>query len=147
MRSEDSGEDNKWGTFDRQIVLQKSTEETHANLIADIVGHPKGAPSVAELKHMNPSLNENEVRNHLRELRKEGIVEDLEFEPAKSARDFPYKFYRITKKARRLFDDNGLFPEEAWQRQYEDVEKTQDVRRIENMPRSTASTDETFAEE
>jgi DNA-binding transcriptional ArsR family regulator len=127
--------------FDRWIALRKSTDEARANLIADIVGHPKGAPSVAELDYMNPSLGEDAVRNHLQELREAGVVEELVVEPGKRVRGYPYKFYRITDEARSLFDDNGLFPEDAWRRQYERVEKTTDVREIEKMPRPTESTE------
>ena len=36
-----------------------------ANIIADIVGHPKGAPSVEELDYKNPSLSEDAIRRHL----------------------------------------------------------------------------------
>lgn len=128
--------------FDRWIALRKSTDEARANLIADIVGHPKGAPSVAELDYMNPSLGEDAVRNHLQELREAGLVEELVVEPGNRVRGYPYKFYRITDEARSLFDDNGLFPEDAWRRQYERVEKTTDVREIEKMPRPTVSTEE-----
>jgi hypothetical protein len=34
-----------------------------------------------------------------------------------------------------LFDRNGLFPEQAWTRQYESVTKTQRIREVETMPR------------
>ena len=142
MRPEIEGADESAKGFDIWIALRKSTDEARANLIADIVGHPKGAPSVAELDYMNPSLGEDSVRNHLKELREAGVVEELVVEPGKRIRGYPYKFYRITDEARRLFDDNGLFPEEAWRRQYERVEKTTEVREIEKMPRPTASTEE-----
>lgn len=51
---------------DAWLALQRATDEPRANLVADIVGHPKGAPSVAELEYMNPSLDEGAIRQHPR---------------------------------------------------------------------------------
>jgi hypothetical protein len=42
---------------------------------------------------------------------------------------------QITEAARTLFDQKGLFPREAWQRQYAVVEKTARIRDVEQMPR------------
>lgn len=50
-------------------------------------------------------------------------------------RGFPYKFYRLTDAARALFDRNGLFPVDAWQRQYDRVQKTPEITELEAMPR------------
>jgi hypothetical protein len=58
----DSGPDEG---FDSWAALQKATDEPRANLIADIVGHPTGAPSVPELDHTNPSLGTDAIRRHL----------------------------------------------------------------------------------
>jgi|GEM_PF-836177 len=147
MRPRSAEENDGSDGFDRWIALRKSTDEARANLIADIVGHPKGAPSVAELDYMNPSLGEDAVRNHLRELREADVIEELVVETGKRIRGYPYKFYRITEEARRLFDDNSLFPEDAWRRQYERVEKSTEVKEMETMPRPELSTDKTTDEE
>lgn len=122
-------------TQDAWLALQRATDEPRANLIADIVGHPKGAPSVAELAHTNPSLDEDAIRRHLSVLQDVNIVEELVVEPGDRVRGFPYKFYTITEEARKLFDENGLFPRESWQRQYSRVEKTPEIREVEEMPR------------
>lgn len=140
MRPEGVEEGDKEDGLNSWIALRKSTDEARANLIADVVGHPKGAPSVAELDYMNPSLGEDAIRNHLRELREAGVVEELVVETGKRVRGYPYKFYRITDEARKLFDKNSLFPKEAWQRQYERVEKTNEIREIEEMPRPSPAT-------
>lgn len=121
--------------LDAWAALQKATDETRANLVADVVGHPKGAPSVAELDYMNPGLESDAIRNHLKTLRDVGVLEELEVEPGNRVRGFPYKFYRVTDEARELFDRNGLFPEEPWRRQYERVQKTGEIRELEEMPR------------
>jgi len=141
MRPESVEESGEEGGFDSWIALRKSTDEARANLIADVVGHPKGAPSVAELDYMNPSLGEDAVRNHLRELCEAEVVEELVVETGNRVRGYPYKFYRLADEARELFDENNLFPEEPWQRQYERVEKTSEIREIENMPRPSPATE------
>ncbi|WP_225335613.1 ArsR family transcriptional regulator [Halomicrobium urmianum] len=121
--------------FSEWRALQKATDKKRADILADVVGHPKGAPSVEELDYMNPPLSEDAIRRHLRTLADVGVVRECEFEPGERLRDYPYKFYALTEDARELFDRNGLFPEEAWRRQYQSVEKTPRIREIEEMPR------------
>jgi DNA-binding transcriptional ArsR family regulator len=125
-------------SFDAWRALQKATEKKRANLIADIVGHPRGKPSVEELDYMNPSLSDDAIRRHLSTLTAVGVVEVVELDTGERLRDFPYKFYGLTTEARDLFDRANLFPEDAWQRQYESVEKTARIRELERMPRPTA---------
>jgi hypothetical protein len=121
--------------FDTWAALQKSTDKQRANLIADVVGHPEGAPSVKELDYMNPSIKADAIRRHLATLQEVGVVEELVVESGNRIRGFPYKFYRITDAARDLFDRNGLFPVSAWQRQYDRVQKTAEITELEAMPR------------
>ena len=122
-------------TFDTWTALQRSTDRQRANLIADVVGHPRGAPSVKELDYMNPSLESDAIRRHLSILQDVGVVEALVIEPGERVRGYPYKFYRLTDEARTLFDQNDLFPEDAWRRQYERVQKTGEITELEEMPR------------
>ena len=135
-RERDSSTDEL--TFDEWRALQKATDEKRANIIADIVGHPNGAPSVEELDYMNPSLSEDSIRRHLSVLQDVGVVEALTLEPGDRLREFPYKFYQLTEDARKLFDKNNLFPGEAWQQEYARVEKNPRIRDLEQMPRPTA---------
>jgi predicted ArsR family transcriptional regulator len=121
--------------FDTWLALQRVTDGTRANIVADVVGHPKGAPSVDELAYTNPSLEADTVRNHLTVLAEAGVVEELTVPAGERTRGYPYKFYRLTERARELFDRNDLFPAEAWRRQYERVEKTTEIRELEAMPR------------
>ena len=121
--------------FDTWTALQKATDQTRANLIADIVGHPQGAPSVQELDYMNPELGEDAIRRHLGVLQDAGVVTELVVEPGERVRGYPYKFYRLTEEARKLFDRNDLFPAGAWRRQYARVEKTGEIAELESMPR------------
>ncbi len=126
------------GSFDSWLALQKATDEKRADILADIVGHPSGMPSVEELDYMNPPLSDDAIRRHLHTLMDVGVVREREIEPGNRLRDYPYKFYELTDAARDLFDRNGLFPEDAWRRQYQSVEKTDRVQALETMPRPDA---------
>ena len=124
--------------FDAWKALQKATDKKRADIIADIVGHPKGAPSVEELSYMNPRLSDDAIRRHLKTLEEVGVVQLLEFEPGARTGGFPYLFFELSTEARSLFDRNGLFPEDAWMRQYQSVEKTPRIRDIQAMPRPSS---------
>ncbi|RAW46472.1 ArsR family transcriptional regulator [Halorubrum sp. 48-1-W] len=121
--------------FETWTALQRATDRTRANLIADVVGHPQGAPSVRELDYMNPALGEDAIRRHLGVLQDVGVVAELVVEPGDRVRGYPYKFYQLTEQARELFDRNDLFPADAWRRQYARVEKTGEIAELEEMPR------------
>jgi DNA-binding transcriptional ArsR family regulator len=123
--------------FDTWRALQVATDTTRANLIADIVGHPRDSITVEELDYLNPALSDDTIRRHLDILQEAGVVTERALEPGERYRDYPYKFYEITDEARTLFDRNGLFPEEAWTRQYQAVEKTPRIRDVQQMPRPT----------
>lgn len=116
-------------------VLQIVTVESRANIIADIVGHPKGAPSVDELAKTNPSLQKDTIRGHLSTLKEANVVEELVVPVGERTRGYPYKFYQLTDEARDLFDKNGLFPEDAWKRQYDRLKKDPELQELESMPR------------
>jgi len=106
-----------------------------ADLITDIVGHPKGLPSVEELVYMNPSLEASRIRSRLNALVSSGILCERSFKYGVRDSDHPNKFYELTDEARDLFDQCGLFPEAALRRQYQAVEKTDRVRALESLPR------------
>lgn len=135
--AETIGPDGKSEEFNTWLALQKATDKQRANLIADVVGHPKGAPSVKELDYMNPSLEADAIRRHLSILQDVGVLQELVVPSGERVRGYPYKFYALTDTARNLFDRNGLFPSDAWQRQYERVEKTVEIQELEEMPRPT----------
>jgi hypothetical protein len=133
--TEPIGPDGEPEEFNTWLALQKATDKQRANLIADVVGHPKGAPSVKELDYMNPSLEADAIRRHLSVLQDVGVLRELVVPAGERVRGYPYKFYALSAAARELFDRNGLFPADAWQRQYERVEKTAEIEELEEMPR------------
>ena len=91
--------------------------------------------SVDELAKTNPGLEKDTIRGHLAVLKDVGAVEELTMPAGKRTRGYPYKFYRLTERARDLFDATGLFPEEAWKRQYDRLAKDAEMRELERMPR------------
>lgn len=128
--TESSETDHETDEFDTWLVLRKATDKERAIVLADIVGHPKGAPSLPELDYMNPSLSEETIREHLDVLQEIGVVTELD-----GARETPTTFYSLTDDARDLFDQNNLFPKEAWQRQYSRVQKPDEIQELEDLPR------------
>lgn len=120
-------------------LLQTVIQPSRANIVADVVGHPAGAPSVDELSKTNPGLKKDTVRGHLSMLKDAEVVEELVVPVGERTRGYPYKFYRLTERARRVFDTNGLFPETAWKRQYARLEKDAKLRELEAMPRPTSN--------
>lgn len=100
-------------TADDGEILDAAMEEASANLLADVVGHPNGEPTLADLERLNPSLTEDEIRDRLHRLCEVSVVRRLE--------DGEERTYTLTQRARDLFDERGLFPKEAWQRQYQRV--------------------------
>ena len=121
--------------FDAWRAFQKATDQKRANIIGDIVGHPKGAPSVEEISYREPSLSDDSARRHLRTLVEVGVVTEQTLEQGERVHGYPRKFFQLTDDARELFDENGLFPREPWRRQYERVEKTARIKELEQMPR------------
>lgn len=133
--------------LDEWEVFQKVTDTSRANIVADIVGHPKGAPSVKELDAMNPSLKADTVRGHLRVLEGVGVVEEIVIPVGERRREYPYKFYQLTTAARELFERNDLFPERAWKREYDRVIKEPAIRELERMPRPDRDSERDGSEE
>lgn len=122
-------------TDDSLRVLEGERGKECRDILADIVGHPHGMPSIEELVHMNPPLDEDTIRSHLDRLEESGIIEANDLPPANRQEGFPHRFYSVTAHSRELFDREGRFPVEAWQRQYGSVEKTLRIREVEAIPR------------
>ena len=97
--------------------------------------------TVEDLDYLNPSMRDDPIRRHLDRLDNAAVIAEHELEPGERHRDFPFQFYTVTDPARALFDNNDLFPVNAWHRQYQTVEKTALVREVETMPRPDTDTE------
>lgn len=105
------------------------------NIIADIVGHPKEMATIEELLYMNPDLSEEEIRSQLSKLVEEGVVLRRDLTPEERIEDLPYTFYSLSDDTRERYDRNNLFPVDAWRREYEAVEKSSYIHRIQDLDR------------
>ena len=121
--------------FDAWDALRLVTQETRASLVADVVGHPKGSITVAELDYLNPGVGRSAIAEHLRKLVDAGVLEKRELPAGERRRDLPYTFYSLTEDGRALFDRSGIFDRETWRAQYARVETTEEIERIESMDR------------
>ena len=98
-------------------------------------GPPHGSITVAELDYLNPRVGRSTIVEHLGKLVDAGVLDRAELPPGERRRDLPHTFYSLTDEARALFDRNGVFDGEVWRTQYEKVEKTPEIERIEGMTR------------
>ncbi|MDS0296538.1 ArsR family transcriptional regulator [Halogeometricum luteum] len=117
------------------IDIAIASDKDHADILADVVGHPAGAPTVEELDYMCSNFDAEEIRRHLSTLEDAGIVQISELEPVPSPSDSPTQFAKLTSDARERLNAEGLFPQEAWQRQYTAVEKPPRIKELEALPR------------
>lgn len=121
---------------DRQFfaVAEALAEESRRDIVADIVAHPKGLPSMKELE-FTTGLHRTTIHQHLDALASAGIVEVVEFPVGERRKGQPSKFYGITETARELFDRNGVFVEEHWQELYSRVDKPDEIEAAQAAPR------------
>lgn len=108
-------------------VLNLATSTLHIHILADVVGHPKSSPTLDELAHTNPDIDEAVLQFHIDELVSADVLEVLDGEDQ--------IYYRLSDAAREILDDNHILPEDAWTRQYERVEKPREIRDLEELPR------------
>jgi len=125
------------GGLDGEEVLSLATKKEHADIIADIVGHPAGASSFEELAYTNPALDQETIRQRLSVLAEAGIVNERPREQEVQCSDAPEKWFEVTDTARELFDNEGLFPTVAWRREYQSVTKTDRIKEVEQLPRTS----------
>jgi len=121
--------------FDEWAAMRAVGQQTRAGLLADIVGHPTGMPSVPELNYTNPRVGRATIVEHLEKLMDAGVVGKAELPPGERHRDLPYTFYYLTEAGRDFLDRNDVLDERVWSDQYERVEKTPEIREIEAMDR------------
>ena len=122
--------------MDQDETIQTVAAGPRASLITDIVAHPKGSASIPELEFLNPNLDTETIRNHLTALQKAGVIEERVLNYESRDRKLPKRFYAITDEARDLFDEHGVFPEQEWQNLYAHIQKPDEIRELEELPRS-----------
>ena len=128
--------DDRQGVLENADTLHEITTSPRPSLLADILGHPDGAPSMREFEHYNPSYKRNTIQYHLNRLVEVGVVEKVTLPAGQRKRDLPSTFYRLTDEGRTLLDHHNLLEEEiAWTAIYENVEKPPEITAAEEMDR------------
>lgn len=115
-------------------VAEALADASRRDIVADIVAHPQGLPSMKELE-FTTGLHRTTIHQHLDALIDAGIVEVVEIPIGERTRGQPHKFYGITETARELFDRNNVFVETHWQALYERVDKPSEIEQVEATPR------------
>ncbi|UPV75807.1 ArsR family transcriptional regulator [Halorussus limi] len=130
--------DARDATETRRQLLHVATEDVAHQLLIDVAGHPEGAPSEKELNWTNPDVSRRTVGRRLDDLVDVGVLEKLTYEPGEQPEDADSNvrtFYRFTDRARDLFDEVGMFDPGVWRPVYARVEKPDDVRAAQAVPR------------
>lgn len=133
--STERGENKKESKgFERRALLHEMTQETRFTLVQNIMMHPSQMPSIKELVYVNPDKSRSTIREHLDKLIEQGVVKELEAEDAK--RNHPKKFFTLTKQGRDILEEfNLLSLEKTLQYVYDNMEKTEEIKRYEKAPR------------
>lgn len=122
----------------RRRILHAATEDVGHELLIDVAGHPKGAPSEKELDWANPDASRRTITRRLDSLVDAGVLERFGYDPGEQPSDAESSvrtFYRFTDEARELFDEVGMFDPAVWRPVYARVEKPGDVEAAEAVPR------------
>lgn len=134
---EASGAD-KANMDERRRVLHAATEAVAHEILIDVAGHPEGAPSGKELNWMNTDVSRRTITRRLDDLVDAGVLSRLTYEQDElpvGAESTVRTFYRITDSARKLFDEVGMFDPAVWRPVYARVEKSEDIKAAEAVPR------------
>ncbi|MFC6722867.1 ArsR family transcriptional regulator [Halobium palmae] len=136
-RPGDTHEDDTEGIDPSEVLDALST--SRANIVADIVGHPRGMPSKKELDHTNPSLALSTITEHLHSIEDVSLIESIRVDHAGNARDDLNAFFFLTDEARQLFDRNNLFDEDAYQSVYQEIQMPDEIQSAENADRPSVN--------
>lgn len=113
--------------FDPADVPDCIADTVRANILADIIGHPVGMPTLSELDYMNPSVRPLDLREELRRMEDWGVVQRVE----ENSRVFHF----LTDAAREALDQYGIFAEKQYRHLYSEVVKPEAIEELEQLPR------------
>ena len=141
-----AAEDVPWGMStdlgavdagDSRELLHFVTQETRFALIANVLQHPDGLPSMYELEQLNPSVSDATVYKHVQKLVDAGVLDAVELPEDERRQGYPWKFYRLSDEGRRfLADHDVLQAEETLRRMYETItDKPEKMVKYEDAPR------------
>ena len=125
------------GDASTRALLHFVTQETRFALLANVLQHPEGLPSMYELEQLNPSVSEATVYKHVQKLVEAGVLEKVELPREHRQQGYPWTFYGLSDDGRRFLDDHGLLEgEQTLKRMYESIsDKPEKMVTYENAPR------------
>ena len=124
------------GDNSRREILHKLTQRTRFTLIQNILMHPQRMPSMKELDYVNPDLSRSTIREHLERLEDLGMVRSVSLPQEDVQRDLPRKFFTLTSECEDLLREFNLIDmEDTLEFVYENMEKTDEIKRYEEAPR------------
>ncbi|WP_126663481.1 MarR family winged helix-turn-helix transcriptional regulator [Haloterrigena salifodinae] len=118
-------------------LLHFVTQETRFAIVANILQHPEGLPSMYELEELNPSVSDATVYKHVQKLIDAGIVEAVALPDDERRQGYPWKFYGLTDEGRAFLERHNLLQAEATlERIYGTIsDKSEKMVKYENAPR------------
>lgn len=114
-------------------IISVVNDKACANLIADIVAHPKGLVSPKEFSILNPPFSKSKISNRLTKFREAGVVayeESLDQSPGE-----PRRYYYLTDKAREVFDRNNMFTPTPLEEMFDRITHTDEFLELLEKPR------------
>lgn len=119
--------------------IQFALQEVRTLLLQQILATETGLLSVAELVYRNrdeDDIGEENVRYHLREMADRGIVSKEKVPTGQRVRDLPDTFFRVTDYGETILERANLLAEcDLWAELYEQMERTDEIERIERLKR------------
>lgn len=119
--------------------IQFALQEVRTLLLQQILATETGLLSVAELVYRNrdeDDIGEENVRYHLREMADRGIVTKEKVPTGQRVRDLPNTFFRVTDYGEMILKRANLLAEcDLWAELYEQMERTDEIERIEQLKR------------
>lgn len=78
-------------------LMDLLSQETRHQIIQTILGHPEHLPSADELDYIIADKTKKSITDQLDRLQEEGIIEEYTYDPNRSTRGFPWKFFGLTE--------------------------------------------------
>lgn len=114
-------------------IVSVAADSACAELIMDIVGHPKGLVSHKEFTIVNPSLSGSVISKRLSKLQEAGVVDkvdSLDQSPGE-----PRAYYYLTDEARTMFDRNEMFAPNPLRELFDQIEHSSEFLELLEKPR------------
>ena len=122
---------------DRREMLRFVTQRTRFAILANVLQHLEGLPSMFELEQLNPSVSEATVYKHVRKLVDAGVLREAVLPEDERRQGYPWKFYGLSDAGRAFLEEHGVLrAEDTLRRIYDTIEdKPEKMERYERAPR------------